>query len=198
MVVGDPLPDVVDVQILGSARFGTVVQRLIVELRPHSAPDRVATRVLTAEQPAATWSWALPANAADEDRGYDYRVTVHTTASEVREGSWLPGVPGKLVVGEGIARLRQVQLILVGKTPRDLGLLALKVRFAFDDPASGLSAEDEFLVDDTKAPIRWTYPVADPARQAYTYQLTLVHADGTIDARPPVITADLVAVQPLA
>ena len=36
LVVGDPLPEVVDVQILGSARFGTEVRRLIVELRPNA------------------------------------------------------------------------------------------------------------------------------------------------------------------
>lgn len=194
LVVGDPLPEVVDVQILGSARFGAEVRRLILELRPRADPARVATRVLTAEQPAATWSWAAPAGA---DRAYEYRVTVHTAHNEVREGQWLPGPPGKLVVGEGIARLRQVQLLLVGKSPADLGLLALKVRFAFEDPESGLFAEDERLVDDARAPIRWAYPVADPARQAYSYQLTLVQGDGTLDVRPPVTTSDLLVVQPL-
>ncbi|HYG65839.1 MAG TPA: hypothetical protein VEL74_24880, partial [Thermoanaerobaculia bacterium] len=195
LLVGDPLPEVVDVQILGSARFGTDVRRLILELRPKSDPSRVATRVLTAEQPSATWSWAAPEGA---DRSYEYRVTVHTARNEVREGPWLPGPSGKLVVGEGIARLRQVQLLLVGKSPRDLGLLALKVRFAFEDVESGLFAEDERLVDDARAPIRWDYPVADPARQAYSYQLTLVQGDGTMDVRPPVTTSDLLVVQPLA
>ncbi len=195
LVVGDPLPEVVDVQILGSARFGTEVERLIVELRPTADPSRVAVRVLTAEQPSATWSWAAPEGA---DRSYQYRVTVHTVRNEVREGQWLPGPPGKFQVGEGIARLRQVQLLLLGPKISDLGLLAVKVRFAFEDPESGLFAEEEMLIEDSRAPVRWSYPVADPARQAYTWQLTLIRGDGTLDVRPPVTTTDLLLVQPLA
>jgi hypothetical protein len=142
----------------------------------------------------ATWSWAA---AADADRGYEYRVTVHTILNEVREGRWLPGPAGKLVVGEGIARLRQVELMLVGRSVKDLGLLALKVRFAFADGESGLAAEEEQLVEDTRKPIKWSYPVADPARQTYTYQLTAIAADGTITAQEPRATSDLLVVHPL-
>ena len=194
MIVGDPRPEVIDVQVLASARFGAVVRRLVVELRPRAEPERVATRVLTADQPVATWSWAA---AADADRGYEYRVTVHTILNEVREGRWLPGPAGKLVVGEGIARLRQVELMLVGRSVKDLGLLALKVRFAFADGESGLAAEEEQLVEDTRKPIKWSYPVADPARQTYTYQLTAIAADGTITAQEPRATSDLLVVHPL-
>jgi hypothetical protein len=194
MVVGDPRPEVIDVQILASARFATVVRRLVVELRPRAEPERVATRVLTADQPAATWSWTA---AADASREYEYRVTVHTTLNEVREGRWLPGAAGKLVVGEGIARLRQVELMLVGRSLKDLGLLALKVRFAFADHESGLTAEDEMLVEDTRKPITWSYPVADTTRQTYTYQLTSIAADGAITVQEPRATSDLLVVHPL-
>jgi hypothetical protein len=194
LVVADPLPDVIDVELLGAARFGTAVARLIVELRPHADPTRIETRVLTAESPSARWSFAVGAGA---DRGYDYRVTIHTTANEVREGKWLTGTPGELIVGEGIARLRQVQVVFVGRSLADLGLLAVKLRFSFTDPQAGLSAEDERLVQDLSAPVQWSYPVADPAREAYAYQLTLVHADGRMEQRDPVTTADLLVVIPL-
>jgi hypothetical protein len=194
LVVGDPLPDVLDVQILASARFGTSVRRVVAEVRPHAEPDRVATFVLTADSPAATWSWAAP---ADGDRGYEYRVTVHTVLDEVRQGPWLPGTGGALIVGEAFARLRQVQVVFVGKSLADLGLLAVKVRLAFTDLEAALVAEDEFLVEDTSAPLRWSYPVADPARQAYTCQLTYIYADGTVEPRPEVTSADLLLVQPL-
>jgi hypothetical protein len=196
MVVGDPLPEIVDLQVLGSARFGTAVRRLIVELRPVDRPELVATRVLTAEQPSATWSWSAADGAG---RAYDYRVTVHTTLNEVREGRWLPGPPGgTLVVGEGIARLRKVKLVLVGKSLQDLDLLALKVRFSFEDREAGLFAEDEFLVEDARAPVEWAYPVADPDRQAYTCQLTAIQADGSSRDLATVTSSDLLLVRPLS
>jgi hypothetical protein len=90
-----------------------------------------------------------------------------------------------------------VQVVFVGKSLADLGLLAVKVRLAFSDPEASLVAEDEFLVEDTSAPLRWSYPVADPARQAYTCQLTYIHVDGTVEPRPAVTSADLLLVQPL-
>jgi hypothetical protein len=195
MVVGDPLPEVADVQILGSARFGTKVRRVIVELRPDGDPARVATRVLTADQPAASWSWAAPAGGP---RGYEYRVTVHTALNEVREGAWLPGPPGKLVVGEGIARLRQVELLLVGKTFAEMGVLALKVRFTRDATPSGLPfEEEERLVRDPSQPIKWAYPV-DTDNLAYTVQFTYIRNDGTEDPKPPLTTSDLMLVRALA
>jgi hypothetical protein len=196
MVVGDPLPDIVDLQILGSARFGTAVRRLVVELRPVDRPELVATRVLTAEDPSATWSWSAAGGA---DRAYDYRVTVHTTLNEVREGRWLPGPPGgTLMVGEGIARLRKVRLMLVGKSFQDLGLLALTARFKFEDREAELFAEDEFLIEDPRAPVEWTYPVADPDRQAYTFQLTAIRTDGTVQEHDPVTSSDLLLVRQLS
>lgn len=194
LVIADPLPEVVDIQILGSARFGTEVRRLVVEMRPKSTPDQVATFLLTADQPSATWSWAAGAAAS---RDYEYRVTVHTVRNEVREGTWLPGTPGKLIVGEGIARLRQVEMMFIGSSLQDQGLLGLKLRFSFEDPQSGLSAEDEMLVQDTSKSVRWAYPVADPARQEYTYQITLIRSDGTMQAAPPVATSDLLVIRPL-
>jgi len=199
-IVGDPHPDILDVQILGSARFGTEVSKLVVELRPAARPDEVATRVLTAAAPSATWSVALgdgQGQGQGQGGGYEYRVTVFTTRSEVREGQWLAANDGTLVVGEGIARLRAVSMVFVGKTPKDLGLLALKVRFHFADPAADLVAEDELLVADATKPLAWSYPVADPARAAYDWTLTLVHGDGRIETRPAVTTSDLLVVVPL-
>jgi hypothetical protein len=194
LIVGDPLPTLLVLPILGSARFGTEVRRLIVEVRPTGNPEQTATFLLTAENPAATWSYQAPEGAPVE---YEFRVTVHTMLNEVREGNWQPGPRGKLVVGEGFTRLRQIQLLLLGKTLRDLNALALKVQFRFDDPVADLHAEQEMLIQDTAQPVKWAYPVADTDRQKYTYQLTIFKLDGTADARPPVTTADLLAVQPL-
>lgn len=196
LVVGDPFPDVLDVQIAGSARFDTEVLRLIVELRPTAAPEQVATRVLTREQPFATWSILVGDRDRDE-RAYEYRVTVHTVRNEVREGPWLPGAGATLVVGEGIARLRQVQVLFVGRTFKDLALLGVKIRFAFDDADASLHAEDELLITDASQPARWSYPVADPSRQTYTCQMTLIHADGRMEARDPIAATDLLLVYPL-
>lgn len=192
-VVGDPLPEVVDVLVLGSARFGTAVRRLIVELRPRSAPERVTTRVLTGDEPSAAWSFQP---GGGDGRDYEYRLTVHTARGELREGEWQPGPPGKLVVGEGGA-LRRVELLFVGRSPQELGLLALKVRFAYQDAESGLSVEEEVLVEDPRKPLEWSYPVAHPDRRAFTYELTLIHADGRVEKRDPVRTADLLAIAAL-
>jgi hypothetical protein len=194
LVVGNPFPDVLDIQIEGSARFGVEVRRLIVELRLKSDPVNVATRVLTADQPYATWSAPLKDR---EDRAYEYRVTIHTVREEVRAGQWLAGADGTLVVGEGIARLRQVQMIFVGKSLADLKLLGVKVRFTFDDTEADLHAEGEMLVQDTSRPLQWSYPVADVARQAFVYQLTLIHADGSSETKDPVTCTDLLIVCPL-
>ena len=48
LLIGDPFPDVLDVQIVGSARFGVEVERLIVELRMAPDTNKVTTKVLTA------------------------------------------------------------------------------------------------------------------------------------------------------
>ena len=188
LVVPDPFPAVISVQILGSARFGTAVHRLIVEVRPKAAPDKVSTFMLTADKPADSWSWPAPANAT---RDYEYRVTVYTVQGEVREGNWLPGTPGKLVVGEGIARMRRVQMIFLGPSLKDMGLLAIKIHFVFEDRESSLFAEDEILVQDLTQPVEWSYPVADTQRQSYTYQITTIRKDGSAQALDPVSTPDL-------
>jgi len=194
LVVPDPLPALAKVEILGSARFGTVVRRIIVELRPKAAPDQVATFILTADQPSATWLRSLPADASLD---YEYRTTLFTVANEVRQGEWLAGPPGKLIVGEGISRLRQIQMIFVGPPLAQMKLLALKVRFSFEDPDSKLFAEDEMLVQDTSKPLQWSYPVADPARQQYTYQITTIQADGGTKQFDPVKASDLLIIRSL-
>jgi hypothetical protein len=194
LVVGDPWPDILDVQILGSARFGTIVNRLVVELRPTAHPDQVTTAILTQAQPSATWSFP---RAAGSDPGYQYRVTVQTMRGEVQQGPWLAGDGATLIVGEAIARLRQVTLMFVGQTIQQLALLGIKVRFAYDDEAANLHAETETMVTDTATPVAWSYPIADLSKQAYTYQLSLVHADGRIDVRDPVTATDLLVVVPL-
>jgi hypothetical protein len=196
LIVGDPMPNIVDVQVLASARFETLVKRLIVELRPRAHAERLSTFILTAAQPNATWSWRVEPGG---DRTYEYRVTLQSMLNEVREGQWLPGPSGgTLVVGEGIARMRKIQLMLVGRSLQELGLFALKVRFSFQDREAGLLAEDEFLVDDIRKPVSWTYPVADSARQAYTCQLTYIGQDGTIQDQPAVSSSDLLLVMRLA
>jgi hypothetical protein len=191
LFVGNPFPDVLDVQIVGSARFGAEVERLIVELRMASDPSKVATKVLTAQQPFATWSVPLQNRA---DRAYEYRITINTVRDEVKQGDWLAGSGGTLIVGEGIARLRQIQMVFVGRSFADLQLLALKVRFAFEDSESGLHAEDEFLVQDLSKPVAWSYPIADPSRQTFTYQLTLIHSHGQSEQKDAVSTQDLLIV----
>ncbi len=195
LVVGDPVPDIIDVQILGSARFGTVVRRLIVELRPKSSPDKVTTLVLTADKPTGSWSWSVGAGA---NRDYEYRVTVYTVNNEVRQGQWLDGPSGKLIVGEGIARLRQVEMIFIGPSLASMKLLGLKIRFSFEDPPSGLFAEDEFLVQDTSHSLKWSYPVADSSRQQYTYWIAAIKEDGSLQEAAPVTTSDLLIIKKLS
>jgi hypothetical protein len=196
IVVADPLPDIVDLQILASAQFGTRVSRLIVELRPVARPDRVSSFVLTADKPNATWSWAVPAGG---DRSYEYRVTVQTILNEIHPGQWLPGPDGAtLIVGEGIARLRKVQLILVGKSFHDAGLFGVKVRFNFEDTQAGLFSDWEDLITDPSKPIVWTYPVADPARETYTCQLTYVHVNGSVEERPSFTSSDLLLIHQIS
>jgi hypothetical protein len=194
LVIPDPTPEILDVQLLASARFGTAVSRLVVELRLGSHPEQVTSKLLTRDQPSATWSVALPDRAA---RAWQYRVTVQTPLGEVRQGQWLDGDGARLIVGEGIARLRQVTVMFVGRTLRQLDLLGIKVRFAYDDANAELHAEDEVMVTDTGKPLAWSYPIADLGRPAYSYQLTLVHSDGRSEVRDPVTASDLLLIVPL-
>ena len=196
LIVGNPFPDIMDVQILGSARFGVEVSRLVVELKADADPSRVATRILTREQPFATWSVPL---SDPRNRDYQYRVTVHTMRSEVRLGRWLPGPPdgAKLVVGEGIARLREIQLMFIGRPLVELHLLGIKVRLQFEDAEAGLLAEQELWIQDTRLPLRWSYPVADTQRQHFSYQLTLVGMTGAQRTLDAVTTQELLVLVPL-
>lgn len=194
LVLGDPEPDMADIQVLASARFGTVISRLVVELRPHAAPGQVSTLTLDAAAPAATWSFA-PGNG---DRGYDYRVTVQTMAGEVRPGDWHTGPAGPaLIVGEGFTQLRTVRVVFVGATLAAAGMLAARVRLTFSDTAANLTADDSFLVQDPVTPLTWNYPVADPAREDYTMTVTWVRADGTSHDAPPLTGSDLLQVIPI-
>jgi hypothetical protein len=124
-------------------------------------------------------------------------VTIQTMRGEVQQGQWLEGSGATLIVGEGIARLRVVTVMFVGRTIKDLGLLGIRARLAYDDADSNLHAENEFMVQDTTKPLDWSYPIADPAREAYTWQLSLVHADGRIETRDPVSATDLLLIVPL-
>ena len=103
----------------------------------------------------------------------------------------------KLIVGEGIARLRQIEVLFLGKTLQEMELMALKLHLRFEDAEAELLAEDEFLVQDTSQPIKWSYPVADIARQAYEYQLSMIHLDGHVELKDPVLREDKLLVIPL-
>lgn len=194
LVVGHPFPDVLDVQVLGSAAFGTEVARLIVELRLDAAPERVETLVLDRQRPFATWSVAL---ADPEARAWSYRVTSHGMLNEVVEGQWLRGSGNRLVVGGGIAQLREVQLVILGATLEQAGLLAIKVRFHYEDPASGVEVADERLLRSVGEPVKWRFPQRDPEVQGWSYQLTLIARDGTSRVLEPVTTTGIIAVHPL-
>jgi hypothetical protein len=192
LVVGAPFPDALRVTLVGSARFGVAVDRLVVELARAETPDDVTPVVLSAETPNAEWAVALPPldDPADPDadrerRAWRYRTSLRTPSGEVRTGEWQEGEGARLVVGEGFQSLREAKLMIVGPPPERLGILALKVRFAFEDPESGLSAEHEQMVEALGTPIAWRYPVADPARRAWTWQLTRILADGTLVRDPP-------------
>lgn len=199
LVVPDPQPDVLDVQVLASARFGTHVARLIVELARVGEPDAITSLTLTESEPSATWSAALgDLEGLDDDerdaaRAWRYRVTVHRVDAGVDEGEWKDGsLDGRLIVGEGFDRLREVKLVLLGPPLASLDLWAVKVRFEFRDDEAGLYAEQEQLVE-APGPIAFTYPVAHPDRQAWSYQISLFGAAGTVD-REAVTTSDLMAV----
>ena len=52
LVIADPEPDVLDVEVLGSARFGTEVARLVVELCRSAEPEAISVLTLDAENAA--------------------------------------------------------------------------------------------------------------------------------------------------
>ncbi len=190
LIIGDPQPPIFDLQILGSAQWGTKTSAIIVEVRPTAHIDKVSTFKLNGQNPSATWSYAF---ATGEDRTWEYRVTVYTALSEVQEGPWVPGPvgQGQLHVGPSFYRLRPVTVTFLGKSLSAAQLFAMKFRFQYDDADNNIHLDDEFLVQDTNKQLSWAYPVADLDKLSYQYTVTLVHApDGTIEAKPPVTASD--------
>jgi hypothetical protein len=53
------------------------------------------------------------------------------------------------------------------------------------------------MARDTAQPVSWSYPIADSSKEAYIYQLSLVHSDGRIEVRDPVSASDLLLIVPL-
>jgi len=193
-VIGDPEPDDVAVSVLASARFGTAVARLVVELRPDATPDRVTTLTMDATTTAMPWSY----HPTETARGYTYRVTVQELTGALHTGAWLAGPDAAtLVVGEGFAQLRDVRIQFVGTSLAAAGLLALRIRCTFSDPAAQLAADQEFLAQDPLAPLAWQYPVADPTRADYQFTITRIHADGTSTTDPTLTGSDLLRVIPI-
>lgn len=194
MVIGHPYPEVLDVQVLASVDFGAQIARLIVELRPEASPERVDTLVLDRDHPFATWSVPLDDR---QEREWSYRVTSHSVLNEIEEGEWLPGSGNRLIVGGGIAQLREVRLMILGKTLAQAGLLGIKVRFHYADPDAELEVEDERLLRSTTEPVTWRFPQRDPEAKEWSYQLTLIAMDGTSTVLDPVRSTGLIAVHPL-
>jgi hypothetical protein len=194
LIIGDPQPDIMDVQILASADFQRETNSIVVELRSKQELQQVATRLLTADKSSAVWSWPVPEGA---ERIYEYRVTLHSRLNEVQEGPWQETDDAVLVVGQGIFRFREVELFFLGSGLSALALLAIKLRLAHREDEAGLLAEDERLIEDSRQPIKWRYPVADPSQHAFDYQLTLIHQDGRMETRDPVTTDKKLVVIPL-
>ena len=194
LVIGDPEPDVVTVEVVAAANFGDTLTQMVVELRSLAAPTTVSTLTLNQTSTAASWSYV----PTPQTRGYEYRVTTQAKTGAVQTGQWLSG-PAEpvLVVGEGFTQLRQVQVVFVGTTLANAGLLALRIRLTFADSAAGLQADNEFLAQDPLAPITWRYPVADPAHQDYTFAVSRIKADGTTVDDPPLVGSDLLRVLPV-
>ena len=194
LVIGDPEPDLVCVEVVASANFADTLSQLVVELRSEAAPTAVTTRTLNQATSAASWSYV----PSPQSRGYEYRVTTQAKSGAVQTGQWLAGPPDPLlVVGEGFTQLRQVKVVFVGTTLAGAGLLALRVRLTFADSAAGLQADNEFLAQDPLAPITWRYPVADRANQDYTFAVSRIKADGTTVDDPPLVGSDLLRVLPI-
>lgn len=190
-VVGPPYLDSLRVSILASARFGDAVDRLVVEMARDEAPGETTSFVLTQAAPEAEWAVPLAPLSGPFDpdaekarRAWSYRVTVRTPFGEVRTGEWLAGDGARLIAGEGFAMLREVELLLLGPPLESLNAVALKVRFAFEDPDADLFAEHEQLIEAVGKPVRWRYPVADPARRTWTWQLTRILASGEMVREP--------------
>ena len=191
LVIGNPDAAVQVVDLVASARFGTVVARIVVELRSDANPDAVTPLTFDATTTSSTWTY-VPSTAAP---GYHYRVTVQDLDGSVRPGDWLAGSDDPtLVVGEGFSQLRTVEVVFLGGTLATAGKLAAKVRLTTAPGATGPGADQEFLVQDPIAPITWTYPVADPANEAYTMTVTWINADGTSTQDTPRTGSELLQV----
>lgn len=181
------------VQMIAASRFSEVRQ-IAVEVRPRACPANVVTAQFADERREWAGTWLIDRDAALD---YDYRMTVEPTSGEIRRGPWLHSDKAVLLVPEYPGESRNVEARLVGKDPLAAGIAAAKIRFSYEDPDSGLRPQQAELEISNVKPVRWTYWFGDGRPEAFTYQLTLVRADGTTTALESVTSTDLVVLLPI-
>lgn len=192
IVPGREAYQVMRLQMIAASRFAEVRQ-IAVEVRPRARPQNVATAQFDEGRREWGYQWVIDRDAATD---YDYRVTVETDAGEIRRGPWQQSDHSVLLVSEHPALSRSVKALLVGKELASAGIVAAKVRFSYDGGAGQPPQEAEFEVAHGK-PVLWTYWFSDGQPQAFTYQFTLVRADGTTTALEPVSSTNQVILHPI-
>jgi hypothetical protein len=161
-----------EVHVIAAGHFENVVE-LVVELR--TAESGSAT--FTFKSSGQTEIWKLPGGT--EPPSYEVRQWIVYSDGARTEFPWERRDGSVLVVGD----LLRFEVVV---TPRLLdigGSVRLAMVELVDDADGGSGARATLVFRDPESQT-WSFRMRDPAVHAYTYQLTLVHADGRRDVGP--------------
>ncbi len=192
LVINQPIGEQLGVTIVGVGTFGGtgLIQQVGVALRYVDSANNYnqnTSFMLTKEGDVKEWKVPLVNGAL---RTYQYQVTVFYAGGVTRVDDWRPSDATILPAGDPFGFKVTVLPYLLKGTPWAFGTLKVK----FDDPQTGIHAEDTLQVVDFAAPLSWRFRLGAVERHTYRYQLSLYQVDNTSYDFPEVPASDAVLV----
>ena len=179
LYVNQPFQEDLTVQLVPAGSFkaaGGLLSRIDVGLRYNDAGNQYTmTGSATLTKPEDNFVWKVPL-LDPKVRGYEYQVKVFYSDGVVREDAWRPSDAVILAVGDPYGVRVEIVPTLLNIPPGRFAMGTLTLRFT--DPDLPQAAEKTFHIADFSKTFNWYFRVVDPARHAYTWQLTLFKQEG--------------------
>ena len=168
LIINAPFEDKLKATFVPQGSFPPVAS--IVVTAKYTDGDYEVSDVHSFTDAANTWEWAIDLRDRSK-RTFTYRVDVTYADGKSSSGDWVDGVEGTVLVGDVAREMLEVEVVadLLDMTKWKLVI----VRLAYDDGA-GTTADHTVKLTATPpdpASLKWTVPIADPAKRSYTYQI---------------------------
>ncbi len=186
-----PVPDQLEVTVVCSGNFDEGVDaigQIAVSLRyrdPENNYTQEGRLIFTDDKQQQPWTIDLRNR---ERRDYEYRYAIIYKDGVVKnfpeDGSWLPGQPGFIAVGEKYTLEVDLYPTLLTFPPH---AKVVQVNLSYDDPAHDIRERNTFVFsEDRKTPQVWRVRGADGGTKEYSYEVLYLAATGEVTSRPPV------------